>query len=87
MHVVVRRLDDLLPLLATVGRREDVANVYRTSPADVARNPVGPDPRDPAERPLGRSSRDIYIPDLRLGSGIVLRRPTDGIKVKPRDFR
>jgi error-prone DNA polymerase len=87
IHVVVRRLDDLSPLLATVGRRDGVASVYRTSPADVARNPVGPDPRDPGERPLGRSPRDIYIPDLRLGSGIIPGQPTEGIKIKPRDFR
>lgn len=87
IHVVVQQLEDLSPLLATVGRREDVASVYRTSPADVARNPVGPDPRDPRTRPLGPPPRDIYIPDLRLGSGIVPGQPTEGIKVKPRDFR
>jgi error-prone DNA polymerase len=48
---------------------------------------MGPDPRDPASRALGRSPIDIYIPDLRLGSGIVPGQPTEGIKVKPRDFR
>lgn len=87
IHVVAQRLDDLSPLLASVGRRGDLASVYRTSPADVARNPMGPDPRDPATRAAGRTPRDIYIPDLRLGSGIVPGQPTEGIKVKPRDFR
>jgi error-prone DNA polymerase len=47
---------------------------------------MGPDPRDPAGRPL-TPPRDIYIPDLRLGSGIVPGQPTEGIKIKPRDFR
>ena len=48
---------------------------------------MGPDPRDPVERALGRAPRDIYIPDLRLGSGIVPGQPTEGIKIKPQDFR
>jgi error-prone DNA polymerase len=37
--------------------------------------------------PLGTAPRDIYVPDLRLGSGIVPGQPTVGIKLKPRDFR
>lgn len=85
IHVVVKRLDDLSSLLASVGRRDDVARIYRTNLADVARNPVGPDPRGPSERPLGRAPRDIYIPDLRLG--IIPGQPTEEIKIKPRDFR
>ena len=48
---------------------------------------MAPDPLDPAERALGRPPRDIYIPDLRLGSGIVPGQPTEGIKIKPRDFQ
>lgn len=57
------------------------------SPADVVKSPVSPDPRDPAERPLGKAARTIYIPDLRLGSGVISGRPTEGIKVKPGDSR
>lgn len=92
IQVIARQLNDLSPLLASVGRRDAVACVYRTGRADVARNPIGPDPRDPAQRSLGRAPRDIYIPDLRLGSarlgsGIILGQPTEGIKIKPRDFR
>jgi error-prone DNA polymerase len=87
VHVVVDRLDDLSPLLASVGSRQDVADVYRVARADVVRHGMGPDPRDPAERPLGKAARDIYIPDLRLGSGIIPGQPTEGIKIKPRDFR
>ena len=87
IHVVVQQLEDLSSLLASVGRREDVCSVYQVSRADVVKNPMTPDPRDPAERPLGRPPRDIYIPDLRLGSGIIPGQPTEGIKIKPRDFR
>ncbi|WP_137788071.1 error-prone DNA polymerase [Sphingomonas sp. 3P27F8] len=87
IYVVAQRLDDLSPLLATVGKRSDVASVYQTARADVVKHGLGPDPRDPAQRPLGRPPRDIFIPDLRLGSGIVPGQPTEGIKVKPRDFR
>ena len=48
---------------------------------------MGPDPRRPEERPVGKAARTIYIPDLRLGSGIIPGQPTEGIKIKPRDFR
>jgi error-prone DNA polymerase len=87
IHVIAHRLEDLSPLLATVGRREDVADVYRVSRADVVKHGMGPDPRDPAERTLGKAAREIYIPDLRLGSGIIPGQPVEGIKVKARDFR
>jgi len=87
IHVIAQRLDDLSPLLASVGHRVDVSDIYRVSRADVVKSPVTPDPRDPAEKPLGRNPRDIFIPDLRLGSGIIPGQPTEGIKIKPRDFR
>lgn len=87
IHVVVQRLDDLSALLASVGQRKDVASVYPVSRADVGKNPMTPDPRDPGERSFGRAPRDIYIPDLRLGSRILPGQPPEGIKIKPRDFR
>ncbi len=87
IHIVAQRLDDLSPLLASVGKREDLASVYQVSRAGIVKSAMSPDPRDPAERALGRSPRDIYIPDLRLGSGIIPGQPTEGIKIKPRDFR
>ena len=87
IHVIAQRLEDLSPMLASVGNRQDVADIYRVSRADVVKSAVGPDPRDPETKPLGEGARDIYIPDLRLGSGIVPGRPTEGIKIKPRDFR
>ena len=87
VHIIARRLDDLSSLLASVGNRSDVADIYRTSRADVVKIPLTPDPRDPAERPLGKPPRDIYIPDLRLGSGIIPGQSTEGIKVRPRNFR
>ena len=87
IHIVAQRLDDLSPLLASVGQRKDIADIYKVGRADVVKSPVGPDPRDPETKPLGRNPRDIYIPDLRLGSGIIPGQPTEGIKIKPRDFR
>jgi len=87
IHVIAHRLDNLSVLLASVGQRGDIADVYRVSRADVAKNPISPDPRAPDSRMLGKAAREIYIPDLRLGSGIIPGQPTEGIKVKPRDFR
>src|SRR3546814_1895561 len=69
IHVIAQRLEDLSSMLASVGHRQDVADIYRVSRADVVKSAVGPDPRDPESRPLGQGARDIYIPDLRLGSG------------------
>ncbi|KKW92515.1 error-prone DNA polymerase [Sphingobium chungbukense] len=87
IHVIAQRLEDLSPMLASVGRREDVASVYQVARADIVRSPMAPDPRDRANRPLGRAPRDMFDPDLRLGSGIIPGQPTEGIKIKTRDFR
>lgn len=87
IHVIAQRIDDLSAMLASVGRRDDVAEIYRMGRADGVKHGAAPDPRDPANRPLGRNPRDIFIPDLRLGSGILPGQPTEGIKIKPRDFR
>lgn len=47
IHVIARRLDDLSPMLTSVGGRVDVAEVCPVSRADVIKHGVGPDPRDP----------------------------------------
>ncbi|WCP15852.1 Error-prone DNA polymerase [Sphingobium sp. AntQ-1] len=87
IHVIAQRLENLSGLLASVGERSDLANVFRPARGDGAKNGGGPDPRDPDSKLLGRKAREIYIPDLRLGSGIIPGQSTEGIKVKPRDFR
>ncbi|RJG53334.1 hypothetical protein D0Z70_16200, partial [Sphingobium terrigena] len=74
-------------LLASVGERSDLSNVFRPARGDGAKSGGGPDPRDPDSKLLGRKAREIYIPDLRLGSGIMPGKPTEGIEVKPRNFR
>lgn len=74
MHVIVEHLVDLTHLLRTVGDRDE-AFPHATGRGDEAKHGGGPDPRDGS---MGRKARDIYIPDLRLGSGI---------KVPTRDFR
>lgn len=38
IHVIAQRLDDLSPMLASVGRRAEVADVYRVSRKDVVKN-------------------------------------------------
>ena len=87
IHVIAQRLDDLSPLLASVGQRKDVTSIYQVSRADIVRSPMATDPRDPGSHHLGRNPRDLYDPDLRLGSGIIPGQPTEGIKIKTRDFR
>jgi error-prone DNA polymerase len=76
MHVIVEHLDDLTHLLRSVGDRGE-AFPHATGRGDEAKHGGGPDYRD-ADAKFGRKARDIYIPDLRLGSGI---------KVPTRDFR
>ena len=74
MHVIAEHLFDLTHLLRSVGDRDE-AFPLATGRGDEAKHGGGPDQRDV---PLGRKARDIYIPDLRIGSGI---------KVPTRDFR
>ncbi|MEO8714711.1 MAG: OB-fold nucleic acid binding domain-containing protein, partial [Acetobacteraceae bacterium] len=70
IHVITDRLDDLSALLRGVGEQDLTPPHGR---GDQVTHPGGPDPRETGPKP-----RDIYIPDLRLGSGI---------KVPTRDFR
>ncbi|WP_210493272.1 error-prone DNA polymerase [Microvirga antarctica] len=75
IHVVSEHMIDFSESLKSVGDRQEPFPL-RHGRGDEAKRGGGPDPRDgPA---LGRKAREIYIPDLRLGSGI---------KIKTRDFR
>ncbi len=73
VHVVADELTDLSGLLRSVGDRDEPFPLPHGR-GDEAEHVGGPDPREA----LGRKPRDIYVPDLRLGSGI---------PVKARDFR
>lgn len=79
IHVVADELTDLSDMLRGLGREteraEDPDFPHRTGRGDEAKHGGSPDARD---APLGHKGRDIYIPDLRLGSGI---------KIPTRDFR
>jgi error-prone DNA polymerase len=76
IHVIAGRLTDLSGLLRSVGERGEAFPVP-AGRGDQVRHPGSPDAREGAG-PGGRSPRDIYIRDLRLGHGI---------KVPTRDFR
>ena len=80
VHIITKELIDLSDLLRTVGDRVEAFPLQATR-ADHVRCPIGPDLRE-----LGRKPRDIYVPDLRLGSGIKPDQPVEGIKVRPRNF-
>jgi error-prone DNA polymerase len=75
IHVVADVLIDLSDKLRAVGDGQ-ADFPLRTGRGDEAAHGGSPDQRD--RPPLGRKARDIYIPDLRLGSGI---------KIPTRDFR
>ena len=78
IHVVTDYLEDLSDLLRSVGERDEPFPI-RHGRGDGATHPAGRDPRTGPGAVLdGARARDIYIPDLRLGSGI---------KVPTRDFR
>ena len=78
VHVVTDHLEDLSDLLRSVGDRDEAFPI-RHGRGDGATHPAGKDPRSgPGAGPGGRPVRDIFVPDLRLGSGI---------KVPTRDFR
>jgi error-prone DNA polymerase len=75
VHLVVEHLTDLSHLLRQVGDRDEPLPL-QAGRGDEARHGGGPDQRETES--LGRRPRDIYIPDLHIGSGI---------KVQTRDFR
>ena len=78
VHVVTDHLEDLSAMLRSVGERDEPFPIQHGR-GDGATHPAGRDPRSgPGAGPGGRPVRDIFVPDLRLGSGI---------KVPTRDFR
>lgn len=85
IHVVAQRLDDLSGLLDSIAGRID-GRLFPVGRADAIKPGGGPDHRDPAGKALGALRAIFFIPDLCLGSGIIPGQPTDGIKVKPRNF-
>lgn len=76
IHVVCDELEDMRPLLRSVGGRDAAVLAVPHGRGDQVTHGGGPDSRE-QEALGGRQGRDIYIPDLRI----------DSIKVKPRDFR
>ena len=78
VHVIAEDLVDLTALLRSIGGREEGAAAFAVpiGRGDAVRGGGGPDRREP-ETPLPRA-RDIFIPDLALGSDI---------KVPTRNFR
>ncbi|WP_254070233.1 OB-fold nucleic acid binding domain-containing protein [Acidisphaera sp. L21] len=79
IHVVADHLEGLSNLLRSVDDRDEPFPITHGRGEDGATHPAARDPRDgPGAGPGGRPVRDIYIPDLRLGSGM---------KVPTRDFR
>ncbi len=85
VHLIAYRITDLSGELASVGERDGLFPLPHGR-GDEAHAGGGADQRG-TKPPLGTVPRDIYVPDLRLGSGIIPGQPTQGIKVKPRDFR
>ena len=75
---MVDHLEDLSDLLRSVGEREEAFPI-RHGRGDEATHPAGKDPRSgPGAGPGGRPVRDIYVPDLRLGSSSRCRLGTSG---------
>jgi error-prone DNA polymerase len=72
IHVVTTRMEDLTPLLHSVGGRDFP---HRTGPADGAKN-AGPDPREG----LGRKARNLFEPVFDVG------RDEAKIPLKSRNF-
>jgi len=73
IHVVTARMEDMTPLLHSVGAMDFP---HRTAPADGAKN-AGPDPRDG----LGRKARNLLEPVFDVGRGDEARIP-----LKSRNF-
>lgn len=73
IHLIAEHLLDETDLLNSVGGQNQTFT-HRGGRGDEARHPGGPDPR--GDVPI-RKVRDIYIPDLHIGT----------LNVKVRNFR
>jgi error-prone DNA polymerase len=71
VHMIAYRLEDLTPLLSSLGKRETPFPLPHGRGDEGHHGPHGPDPRGPP------SPRDLYVRDLHI----------DTLKQKPRDFR
>jgi error-prone DNA polymerase len=71
VHLIAYKLENLSPLLSSLGQRQAPFPLPHTPADEGRRGPHGPDPR--GVHPV----RDIYVPDLHI----------DTLKQKPRDFR
>ena len=61
---MARRLHDLTPLLASLGRRDDVFPLPHGRHDGTRSGGSRPDPRD--EPPRGVKVRDMFVPDLHI---------------------
>ena len=75
VHVVAKRLHDLTPLLASLGRRDSAFPLPHGRGDEARTGGAGPDPRD--KPPRGVKARDMFVPDLHI----------DTLKAKARNFR
>jgi error-prone DNA polymerase len=83
--LVAHHLADLSAELASVGDREESFPLPHGRGDEFHHGSPAPDPRGLA--PKGSRALDANVLDLRVGSAIIPGQPTDGIKIKPRDFR
>jgi error-prone DNA polymerase len=75
VHVLARRLHDLTPLLASLGRHDGAFPLPHGRGNEAWSGGSGPDPRD--EPPRGVKARDMFVPDLHI----------DTLKARTWDFR
>jgi len=71
VHLIAYKLEDLTPLLSSLGQRNAPFPLPAGAGDEARRGPHGPDPRGP------RPARDIYVPDLHI----------DTLKQKSRNFQ
>jgi error-prone DNA polymerase len=71
VHLIAYKLEDLTPMLSSLGQRDAPFPLAHGRADEGHRGPNGPDPRGP------RPARDIYIPDLHI----------DTLKLKSRNFQ
>ena len=63
-------------LLAGVGARVNVDDIYRVSQADIVESPITPEPRRPGSRAhsdwkFGPPALDVHVPARRVVSGLI----------------
>jgi error-prone DNA polymerase len=85
IHIIAQRLDDLSSMLPASARARTLP-IYTASAAPIWSRALSPRSTRPGEKAPSKV-KEVFDPNLRIWIGHSSGLPTEGIKVRTRDFR